>query len=289
MRLPTTATLTPQPSIAGQPASAGRECPIVAKFKIEPLTPYPSPSSSPRESAGRALTFQPLRFLRLPRVDNVGESRVLKVASTIPPERDRILGAALQRMARTGLRHTSMEDVAKEAGLSRAALRLHFKNKEGLVRALLQRLNEQAIAAAESAARSDAPFATRLASVITAKAEVFLVMARSIPCANELLAEERRIAEDIASPCRERHLAILRRVLQAAAREEGLAFADQGTTAREVAKRLLNFASRSGPIATSPRAPSRRRLRTLTQNVVSGLRQNSASTRTQPPRGQTRE
>ncbi|MCZ4273964.1 TetR/AcrR family transcriptional regulator [Maritalea porphyrae] len=48
-----------------------------------------------------------------------------------------ILGAAAKVFARDGVQGARMEDVAKEAGLSKAAIYLYYKNKDGLVLALL--------------------------------------------------------------------------------------------------------------------------------------------------------
>ncbi len=201
---------------------------------------------------------------------------MLKVVSTKLPERDAILSAALQTVARCGLRHTSLDEIAKEAGLSRAALRAHFKNKATLLRVLLQRLNEQALAAAATAARRDAPLAARLEDVLGARTETFLGMARSAERGIELLEEDRGLGRDISATYRRRHLGLLQRVLEAAARDEGLAFAQQGTTVREVATLLFDFSNALEP-APERKSAAARRVRTLTRIVVSGLRRNSAS------------
>lgn len=49
-----------------------------------------------------------------------------------------ILGAAARVFARDGLDGAKLDDVAKEAGLSKAAIYLYFKNKQALVSALLE-------------------------------------------------------------------------------------------------------------------------------------------------------
>ena len=61
--------------------------------------------------------------------------------------RERILGAAFVRFARYGFRRTSMEDIAGEAGVSRAALYLQFRNKEEIFKSLAQDLQDRALAA----------------------------------------------------------------------------------------------------------------------------------------------
>lgn len=47
-----------------------------------------------------------------------------------------ILGAAFDAFSQYGFRRTSMEDIARGAGMSRAALYLHYRNKEDIFRSL---------------------------------------------------------------------------------------------------------------------------------------------------------
>ena len=62
--------------------------------------------------------------------------------STLSPDPDSrraaILGAAFESFARYGYRRTTMEDIARATGLSRAALYLHFQNKRDILRSLTQ-------------------------------------------------------------------------------------------------------------------------------------------------------
>lgn len=44
--------------------------------------------------------------------------------------------AAFETFRAYGFRRTSMEDIAKAAGMSRAALYLHFRNKEDIQRSM---------------------------------------------------------------------------------------------------------------------------------------------------------
>lgn len=63
-------------------------------------------------------------------------------ASTAPGEnatRTALLDAAARRYARFGPRKTTMEEVARDAGFSRATAYKHFASKDALYRALLER------------------------------------------------------------------------------------------------------------------------------------------------------
>ena len=57
---------------------------------------------------------------------------------TTDPRRQAILQAAIQAFAAYGFRKTSMDDIARGAGMSRPALYLHYRNKEDIFRALIE-------------------------------------------------------------------------------------------------------------------------------------------------------
>ncbi len=54
--------------------------------------------------------------------------------------KQQILEAAIAVFARLGFRSARMDDVAEQAGLSKAALYLYYKSKDAIIAALLQRL-----------------------------------------------------------------------------------------------------------------------------------------------------
>jgi AcrR family transcriptional regulator len=53
--------------------------------------------------------------------------------------REDLLAAAARRFVAVGLRKTTMEDIAREAGAGKATLYRHFANKDALIDALLER------------------------------------------------------------------------------------------------------------------------------------------------------
>lgn len=53
------------------------------------------------------------------------------------PRRIAILGAAFETFCRYGFKRSTMDDIARAAGLSRAALYLHFANKQDIYRSLI--------------------------------------------------------------------------------------------------------------------------------------------------------
>ena len=64
---------------------------------------------------------------------------------TIPEKQDAILQAAVATFAAYGFRRTSMEDIARAAGISRTALYLYWRNKEDIFRSLTQKFFDQAV------------------------------------------------------------------------------------------------------------------------------------------------
>jgi AcrR family transcriptional regulator len=60
-------------------------------------------------------------------------------ASPRSNRRDELLAAAARRFVETGIRRTTMEDIAREAGAGKATLYRHFANKDAVIDALLER------------------------------------------------------------------------------------------------------------------------------------------------------
>ena len=147
-----------------------------------------------------------------------------------------ILRAALTRFARYGFRRTSMEDIAREADISRAAIYLQFKNKEEIFRALAQQLHEHALAAATAAARAPGPIGMRLRCILEAKLASMFDVVHGSAHAAELLDENNRICGDISAESTRRYLALLTNVVTAAVRSKELAPRTAGLSAAGAAE-----------------------------------------------------
>jgi AcrR family transcriptional regulator len=182
--------------------------------------------------------------------------------------RTRILTAATTLFARYGFKRTTMEDIASEAGLSRASLYLQFRSKEGIFRELARDLHEGAIERAEAALEEKAPLAERLRSAVEAKTMHMMEIANSSPHGSELMDENNRLCGDLATDSEMRLLAMVTKTLTAAdkAREINLCSAD--LSAKEAAEVFLHSVSglkRSGLDAYS------KQLAALARVFVAGL------------------
>ena len=80
-----------------------------------------------------------------------------------------VFAAALAVFGRQGFQRTSMAEVAKAAGMSRAALYLRFADKAALFQDLAAWMVSESLRLAEAAWRDDASFAANLEATILAK------------------------------------------------------------------------------------------------------------------------
>jgi len=117
-----------------------------------------------------------------------------------PPDRqDIILDAAFHAFASYGFRRTSMEDIARGAGLSRSALYLHFRNKEDLFRKLTERFFDQALQdVAQALAVADQTAAKAMEAAFIAKDGKFMEIVLGTPHGAELMDAGFAIGGDLA-------------------------------------------------------------------------------------------
>ena len=84
------------------------------------------------------------------------------------PRLDQIIDATRVLFTRYGYRRTAMDDIAREAGLAKATLYLHFAGKEDVFRAMLARCREVVVRRCDEAEALEAPLAERLAALLDA-------------------------------------------------------------------------------------------------------------------------
>jgi len=85
-----------------------------------------------------------------------------------PPDttRDVIVEAARRRFLRFGVRKTTMDEVAKEAGCSRTTLYSHFRNKEDLYARLLEQDAEEFIGEASAVLATDGRAGEKISRIV---------------------------------------------------------------------------------------------------------------------------
>lgn len=153
--------------------------------------------------------------------------------------RERILAAAFVRFARYGFRRTSMEDIAGEAGVSRAALYLQFRNKEEIFKSLASDLQDRALARAGAALDADGALAERIRAAIEGKSLEMVRIALESPHGGELLDETGRLCGDLIADTERRFAEQLTRVLRRAAADGEIDLAAAELSASGAAVLLL--------------------------------------------------
>lgn len=164
----------------------------------------------------------------------------MPAAKPRPDTRARILAGALERFTAYGYRRTALEDIAQAAGLSRASVYVHFRNKEDVFRALARQLHTEGLAAAEAAAATDGPLAVRLQALFTAKLTPVVALARVSPHAAELIDENDRVAGDVAAEFRKRLVRVLERLIREAVARGEVAPERAGLTPRTAAELVVD-------------------------------------------------
>ncbi|WP_171128086.1 MULTISPECIES: TetR/AcrR family transcriptional regulator [unclassified Ruegeria] len=112
------------------------------------------------------------------------------------PKLAAILNSAFQAFASYGFRKTSMDDIAKGAGMSRPAVYLHFKNKEAIVRHLTEFYYGGKIAEVGQALAQEGTIPDVLAAAINAQSDGMAAILAS-PHGLEMLDATKSMATDI--------------------------------------------------------------------------------------------
>jgi AcrR family transcriptional regulator len=86
------------------------------------------------------------------------------LVAEVPADTDHILDAALDLAAASGLRHLTMEDVARKAGVGRMTVYRRFGSRDALLDALAGREARRCLAALDAASPVDAPLAEQVAA-----------------------------------------------------------------------------------------------------------------------------
>jgi AcrR family transcriptional regulator len=159
-----------------------------------------------------------------------------KLASPATTTRDRILGAAFTLFGRYGFKRTSMEDIASEAGLSRTALYLQFRNKEDIFRELASGLHEEGLSGAEAALAGDHPLSDRVRAAVEAKTLKMIEIIQASPHGSELMDERNRLCGDLATDSEQRFQEMLTRALVHADEAREINLAASGLSASEAAE-----------------------------------------------------
>ena len=113
--------------------------------------------------------------------------------------RDAILDAAEQLFAQFGYRRTSMDDVARRAGVAKGTLYLYFDGKVALFRAMQSRNAEAAMARCDAISAAGGSLLSQLLAMLEAVYGVFHVRYGASDHLSELSATRQSVGGDLAA------------------------------------------------------------------------------------------
>jgi AcrR family transcriptional regulator len=181
-----------------------------------------------------------------------------------------ILDAALRVFGQYGYRRTSMDDIAREAGIGKGTIYLSFAGKEEIFQALSQRLAQRMLAGAEAARHRPGTTADKLAAMNAAWFGTYAETISRSPHAAELLDAKHRLSADLVSDAASQYKRLVRDVLTEAVAAGELDLEPAGLTADTTAELLIASARGLHSSAASP-AAYRRYLKALVRVMVAGL------------------
>jgi AcrR family transcriptional regulator len=193
-----------------------------------------------------------------------------RVAAT----RAALLRGAVEEISAFGLRRSSMEGVARRAGVSRATLYLHWKGKDELFRAVVQDLHDEHVTAMEAALADEAlDFEARVLAVLEARFLRFVELTAGTPHAAELYDLHSRLCGDIAQASQERSERVLARLLRDAVTRGEADLGAAGLSPARVASVLYDCAHGAKGEDASQATPAefRTRLAHTVRVLVAGL------------------
>ena len=189
--------------------------------------------------------------------------------------RTRILDAAMTVFRRQGFRRSSIEQAAEAAGLTRQALYHHFKSKEALFRAVIERLYEDAFAAETAAAAAAEKAGGSLADVVvaavTAKLKQLAGSLDGSPHVEELFSEHLAQARDLYQNYTAAYVEQLAATVARICRKQGLTL-NAGMTPRDLARciEMTVNGTKSAYPAMQPAAAFLKDLEVMLRTFIAG-------------------
>lgn len=177
-----------------------------------------------------------------------------------------ILDTALTVFCQYGYGKTTMQDIARAAGMSRAALYLHFPSKEELFRAGSRRAHSRALGEVDAALAEQGEVLSRVDAAMAAYFEGLLAKISSSVHGGEVLDASLDIAGDIVSDAHAALAARLASALHAAEAAGEVQFTTSAATAEDIALLLLVVAEGLKKTSADPR--SRREHKALFLRLV---------------------
>ena len=185
-------------------------------------------------------------------------------------KRETILDAAFDLFRHYGYRRTSMEDIARAAGVAKGTLYLYFTSKEDLFEAIARMLAARMLEAIQEAARHDLPLEELLLGVLDAKLGTVWRSIYSSPHAAELMDPKHQLPDDVFTEVDTAFGTIMRELIQKGVKSGELDPKAAGFTAESAAETLVRAAY--GAEKSPNEADFHRMLANIVHMTLRGLR-----------------
>ena len=181
------------------------------------------------------------------------------MAEPVTPETgtktEAILSAAVKLFPQFGFRRTSMDDIAREAGVAKGTLYLYFAGKAEVFRAMQQRNFEDAEARCEAAEAEGGSFRDRLARVLEANYGWFHTHYGASEHLSELGLTRVTVGADIAARSEQVYARRLERMFEAAALAGEISLAAGDLPAEDLTATVLSAARGAKLASGQPVSP----------------------------------
>jgi AcrR family transcriptional regulator len=128
--------------------------------------------------------------------------------------RDAILAAATETFARFGFKKTSIDDIARRAGIGKGTVYLHFQSKEELFAAAIHRIFGKAVADLEDAVKKAPKPAAKVRAFLEGRQVQHVQIAAELRISEEAVLELVALAEPHLREMEARETALLERIIE---------------------------------------------------------------------------
>ncbi len=162
--------------------------------------------------------------------------------ATAGDKREAILSAAVSLFGNYGYRRTSIDDIAREAGIAKGTVYLYFSSKEEIFRALSRQVIERVVSGAHQALTTPGPVETRLLAMLEAKFGYVFETVHRTAHARELVDSQNRLSQDICARGDRQYVKLLTALVENATSANQLNPARMGLTPASTAALIISAA-----------------------------------------------
>lgn len=192
------------------------------------------------------------------------------VSMTKDSKRDAILEAASEQFRQYGYRKTSMDDIARRLGISRASLYSYFDNKDDIFRSASNAIHAVALQNAKNQLADTQSVAVRIEQALLARHAPFLNAVVQSPHGGELFDEYSRLCGDIVVDSHKRFQAMLATALKTASQAGEVNLKAAGVSAVGAAE-VLNLSAAGLKHGAPDLAVFKKRVSSFVKVFVAGM------------------